>query len=138
MGKGPGSANELMDDVLYRLEIGHPLNEYLRFLHDEGLVGFLLFLAGVSQLLILCWRAYRRSLVNHYPNSPFYLATFLALLAALLSMLTDNTASYIFVMGPLGVMVGTTLRSLALDTSTVIAATDHGESADFGLARSSL
>lgn len=138
IGKGPGSANELMDDVLYRLEIGHPLNEYLRFLHDEGLVGFLLFLAGVSQLLILCWQAYRRSLVNHYPNSPFYLATFLALLAALLSMLTDNTASYIFVMGPLGVMVGITLRSLALDTSTVIAATDHGESADFGLARSSL
>ena len=134
IGKGPGSANELMDDVLYRLEIGHPLNEYLRFLHDEGLVGLLLFLTGACQLLVLCWRAHRRNLANK-GTSPLYLATFLALLAALLSMLTDNTASYIFIMGPLGVMVGVTLRSLALDNAPVIAANENERSTDFGLAR---
>lgn len=135
IGKGPGSANELMDDVLYRLEIGHPLNEYLRFLHDEGLAGLLLFLAGSCQLLVLCWRAHRRSLDDPDRRSPLYLATFLALVAALLSMLTDNTASYIFVMGPLGVMVGVTLRSLPLENPLVIVA--HGDEPPdaFGLAR---
>ncbi|HEY6465192.1 MAG TPA: O-antigen ligase family protein, partial [Candidatus Acidoferrales bacterium] len=115
VGKGPGSANDLMDNVLSRLEIGHPLNEYLRFLHDEGIVGLLLFLAGSGQLLRLCWRAYRQSLKHRSPDSVFHLATFLALFAALVTMLTDNTASYIFVMGPLGVMIGVTLRSLSLE-----------------------
>ena len=113
IGKGPGSANDLIDDVLARLEIGHPLNEYLRFLHDEGLVGLLLFLLGFGQLLRLCWRAYAQSLARESPDAVFHLATLLALFAALITMLTDNTASYIFIMGPLGVMVGVTLRSLS-------------------------
>ena len=115
-GKGPGSANDLMDDVLYRLEIGHPLNEYLRFLHDEGLVGLFLFLLGCGQLLHLCWRVYKASLTTNPAYAGFYLATFLALAASMLTMLTDNTASYIFVMGPLGIMVGLTLRSQAMDS----------------------
>lgn len=115
IGKGPGSANDLMDDVLSRLEIGHPLNEYLRFLHDEGLIGLLLFLVGSGQLLRLCWRAYQQSVTRGSPDSAFHLAAFLALFAALVTMLTDNTASYIFVMGPLGVMIGVTLRSLSLE-----------------------
>lgn len=115
IGKGPGSANDLMDDVLARLEIGHPLNEYLRFLHDEGIVGLLLFLAGAGQLLRLCWRAYRQSLARESPDSAFHLATCLAFFAVFLTMLTDNTASYIFVMGPLAIMVGVTLRSLSFE-----------------------
>lgn len=111
IGQGPGSANDLISDVLSRLEIDHPLNEYLRFLHDEGVFGLLLFLAGAGQLLRLCWHAYQQSLMRESTASAFHLATFLALLAALVTMLTDNTASYIFVMGPLAIMIGTTLRS---------------------------
>jgi O-antigen ligase len=111
-GQGPGSANDLMDDVLYRLDIGHPLNEYLRFLHDEGALGLSLLVIGFAQLLILCWRAYRNSLLLVSRRSAFYLAAFLSLVAVLLSMFTDNTASYIYVMAPLGIMVGITLRSL--------------------------
>ena len=109
-GQGPGSANDLMDDVLYRLDIGHPLNEYLRFLHDEGVLGLILLLGGWGQLLALCWRAYRDSVSVSSPHTTLYLATLLSLVAAMLTMLTDNTASYIFIMGPLGVLVGTTLR----------------------------
>ena len=112
IGKGPGSANDLIDDTLYRLDIGHPLNEYLRFLHDECIVGLLLLLAGSFQLLLPCQRAYRKSIREGSPEAGFHLGTFLALVAALLTMFTDNTASYIFVMAPLGIMVGTTLRSL--------------------------
>jgi O-antigen ligase len=110
VGQGPGSANNLMDDVLYRLDIGHPLNEYLRFLHDEGALGLSLLVIGLGQLLILCWRTYRNGARTASPHSAFHLATFLALLAVCLSMLTDNTASYIYVMAPLGIMVGVALR----------------------------
>jgi O-antigen ligase len=136
IGKGPGSANDLMDDVLSRLDIGHPLNEYLRFLHDEGIVGLLLFLAGSGQLLRLCWRAYRQSLERESPDSAFRLATFLALFAALVSMLTDNTASYIFVMGPLGIMVGVTLRSLSRDEVPSDVAISPDALAEPGMAKS--
>ena len=110
-GQGPGSANDLIGDVLYRANLGHPHNEYLRFLHDEGIVGFVLLLAGFSQLLSRCWRAYRRSLETSSPDAALHLATFLALVAVLLSLFTDNTASYVFVMGPLGIAIGTSLRS---------------------------
>jgi O-antigen ligase len=117
VGQGPGSANDLIDQVLYRLDIGHPLNEYLRFLHDEGAVGLLLLLLGFGHLLALCWRAYRKSIDAESPHSAFYLATFLALLGSLITMFTDNTASYIFVMGPLGIMIGLAARSLRQEES---------------------
>ncbi len=112
LGKGPGSANDLIDSVLSRSNLGHPLNEYLRFLHDEGLLGLALLLGGYAQLLVLCRRAYRNSVEVRSSYASFHLATFLVLVAVLLTMFTDNTASYIYVMAPLGIMIGTTLRSL--------------------------
>jgi O-antigen ligase len=136
IGKGPGSANDLITDVLSRLEIGHPLNEYLRFLHDEGLIGLVLFLVGSGQLLRLCWRAYRQSLMRESPDAAFHLATFLALFAALVTMLTDNTASYIFVMGPLGIMIGVTLRSLSFEMVPSDIAINPDALAEPGMAKS--
>ena len=121
LGKGPGSSNDLIDSLLSRSNLGHPLNEYLRFLHDEGLFGLVLLLAGYSQLLVLCRRAYRSSVELDSAAASFHLATFLALIAALMTMFTDNTASYIYVMAPLGVMVGVTLRSLNQSESTASA-----------------
>jgi O-antigen ligase len=121
LGKGPGSANDLIDSLLSRSNLGHPLNEYLRFLHDEGLFGLALLLGGYGQLLVLCRRAYRNSLEVRSSYSSFHLATFLVLVAALMTMFTDNTASYIYVMAPLGIMVGTTLRSLGEKEHTVSA-----------------
>ena len=119
-GKGPGSANDLIDDVLYRLEIGHPLNEYLRFLHDEGALGLVLMLAGYGQLLILTRRAYRLGVSANSPHAALHLASFLALLAALITMFTDNTASYIFVAGPLAIMVGASIRALPHESSEAV------------------
>jgi O-antigen ligase len=112
IGKGPGSANDLMDDELSSFHLGHPLNEYLRFLHDEGLVGLLLLLIGWTQVLLLCRRAYRKSLENNSGSAAIHLAAFLSFVGVSLGMLTDNTTSYVFVMGPVGVLVGLSLRSL--------------------------
>jgi O-antigen ligase len=115
-GKGPGSANDLIQDTLYRLKLGHPHNEYLRFLHDEGLLGLLLLLAGMGQLAARCWRAYQRALESSSSVASvayFHLTSFLSLVAVLITMLTDNTASYVFVMGPLAILVGGSIRALA-------------------------
>ena len=112
LGKGPGSANNLIGETLYELDLDHPLNEYLRFLHDSGALGLAFLLIGCVQLLVLCRRAYRKSIERHPAIAYFHLGTFLALVAVLLSMITDNTASYLYVMAPLGILLGTTLRSL--------------------------
>jgi O-antigen ligase len=112
IGKGPGSANDLMDDELSSLHLGHPLNEYLRFLHDEGAVGLLLLLVGWIQVLALCRRAYLKSLENNSGNATIRSAAFLAFVGVSLGMITDNTTSYVFVMGPVGILVGLSLRSL--------------------------
>jgi O-antigen ligase len=116
-GKGPGTANDLNGQpsvdrhTATEVELAHALNEYLRYLHDEGVLGLSLFLAGCAQLLVACRRTYRKSVELSSPSASFYLGTFLALTAALLTMLTDNTASYIYVMAPLGILVGTVLRT---------------------------
>jgi O-antigen ligase len=130
LGQGPGSANDLVDDVLYRLDLGHPLNEYLRFLHDEGALGLFLLLLGYGQLVRRCWKAYRFALHAESPQRSFYLATFLALVASLLTMFTDNTASYIFVMGPLAIMVGLSLRYLQEQESSSIVAAQSDTAVD--------
>jgi O-antigen ligase len=109
LGNGPGTANDLID---WKFEgLGHPHNEYLRVLHDQGILGLSLLLLGMGKLLLLCYRAYRESLSKISSSSGFCLATFLALTAFLLTMTTDNTASYVFVVSPLGILVGTALSS---------------------------
>jgi len=126
LGKGPGTANDL-NGVAFadrrgdsQVELAHPLNEYLRFLHDEGVLGLSLVLAGYAQLLLLCRKAYRKSTEVASPAASFYLGTFLAFTAVLLTMLTDNTASYTYVVIPLGILIGITLHTmnrLTLETS---------------------
>ena len=110
LGKGPGTANDLISSLFEGL--GHPHNEYLRFLHDSGIFGLTLLLAGCVQVLAICHRQYRRSIEVSLPRASICLGTFLAMTAILLTMLTDNSASYTFVMGPLGILVGVTLRPL--------------------------
>jgi O-antigen ligase len=117
LGKGPGTANDLNGVVLAdrrgdsQWELAHPLNEYLRFLHDEGVLGLSLVLAGCVLLFAACRQAYRKSVEVSSPAAGFYLGTFLAFVAVLLTMLTDNTASYVYMMAPFGILIGTVLRT---------------------------
>ena len=117
LGKGPGTANDLNGEpsadrhTATEVELAHPLNEYLRFLHDEGVLGLSLFLAGWVQLLIVSRNAYRIRVDASDPSASFYLGVFLALVAVLITMITDNTASYTYVMAPAAILVGTVLRT---------------------------
>jgi uncharacterized membrane protein len=68
----------------------------------------------------VCRKAYRQSVDSSSPMGSFYHGMFVVLVAVLLTMLTDNTATYVFMMAPLGILIGTVLRTqkqLGLETS---------------------
>lgn len=97
-GKGPGSAVQLVTDRFVR--VTQPHNEYLRILHDYGVVGMSLFGLGMLVLLIrIGARAVRSDEAVHW-------AALFALAAVLAAAVTDNVLVYPFVMLPLAALVG--------------------------------
>ena len=107
LGKGVGSSQALID--VHFPWLNHPHNDYLRILHDYGLVGMVLWAVGYIWLLVVTWRAWQRADRSRDPAGRVHLAAFLALVGVALAMITDNVIVYIFVMAPLGVLVGTSL-----------------------------
>jgi O-antigen ligase len=106
-GKGLGSAARLIDRNFPGL--GHPHNDFLRFLHDFGLVGVACWLAFVGAVAHALWGIARRRALRHDKDLPIYLAPLLALAALSASMFTDNSVTYQFVMFPLGMLLGCAL-----------------------------
>jgi O-antigen ligase len=108
IGKGPGSVG-----VMLKKRVGsaftHPHNDYLRLFHDFGVIGLGLWLLGYGQLMIKTWQNWQWSDKYDKENAHIHLASFLALVAVAVAMITDNVIVYIFVMAPLGIMVGASL-----------------------------
>lgn len=104
-GQGPGSANDVVRAQFWNPAAAHPHNDYLRIFHDFGIVGALLFWSGIAALLIRCWRRAKRT------AEPRHWTAVMSLLGILLVALTDNVIVYQFVMVPVGVLTGISLRS---------------------------
>jgi O-antigen ligase len=122
-GHGVGSADNLITRV-YGGSVGHPHNDYLRILHDYGLVGLVMWVIGFVWLLRRTWRAWHRGPRGGAHDEPdrvsarerrVHAASCLALVGLALSMITDNPLDYLFVLAPIGVLVG---FSLGLDART--------------------
>lgn len=107
IGLGPGSAQSLLTGLYPN--IAHPHNDYLRVLHDYGLIGLGLWLLGLLNLLRAIWRARKRADRAGDPVARFHWAVVLSLIVFCLSMVTDNSMAYIFMMAPLGILVGLSL-----------------------------
>jgi len=60
-------------------------------------------------LLGVTFTAWVRSASNGSPDVRLHLAAFLSVVAVVLTMITDNVMIYVFVMAPLGVLVGASL-----------------------------
>ncbi len=112
IGHGVGSADNLITHV-YSAAVGHPHNDYLRLLHDYGLLGACLWAIGYASLLTRTWRSWHAARVSRTadssPESRVHAAAFLALIGVAVAMVTDNAIVYLHVMGPLGVLVGLSL-----------------------------
>jgi O-antigen ligase len=103
-GGGPGSAqNQIV--AAFNGAVAHPHNDYLRLLHDFGIVGLALFAVGYLALMRRTWSRGRRQ------PAKVHSAAFLALLTVMLCAITDNVLVYPFVMFPLGVLVGLSIAA---------------------------
>ncbi len=107
VGKGIGSSRF----ALARIRSNHPHNDYLRLWHDLGAIGLLLWFWGYFGSMWSIWKRWR--LTYYLPDAVSMgqrqMAAFLAMLAIGMSMMTDNTIVYSYIMMPLGIMVGIAL-----------------------------
>ena len=117
VGKGAGSAERILQ-VLEDQD--HPHSDYLRVLHDLGVIGLALLVASLLGLLVYAGRGLKPARGGR-AAVPLHLAAVLALVGLLAGMTTDNAIVYLFVVGPVaiivGLSVGTRLRNEALPRS---------------------
>jgi O-antigen ligase len=106
-GKGVSSSEDIINH--WMPQIGHPHNDYLRFYYDQGVLGLGLWLSFIAAFVYRTAGNLRRSIQNRAPDYPQHLAALLALTAVSISMLTDNSYCYEFVMIPLGIIMGSSL-----------------------------
>ncbi len=127
IGKGAGSAAEVV-----RLSTGlaHPHNDYLRLLHDYGMVGFGLWLLGTYRLLRKTWQAWTYAARYDRVSAHVHLAAFLAGTAFALAMVTQNNLAYIFMTAPTGILIG-----ISLGRSVIMRPREHHLSATETLGR---
>jgi O-antigen ligase len=106
-GNGAGASENAVSIV--SLNADQPHNDYLRLLDDYGLLGTSLWGLGVIVMLGRLTRIWVRADEAHDPESRFYLWALLALVAILLTMITDNPLVYLHVQAPLALIVGVAL-----------------------------
>ena len=111
VGRGAGSAAEMLDATMD--DADHPHNDYLRVLHDLGVIGLALLIAALLGLLHRLVRQ-TRAAQRQTESAAVDLSALLALLALMVGMTTDNAIVYLFVVGPvavaLGLSIGTAVR----------------------------
>lgn len=117
----------------------HPHNDYLRLFHHLGLIGlslWLLFYFRVWRLLLSTARYLWRVAGNRAESRVVY-AAFLYFSALAVTMVTDNTIVYSFIMFPLGVYLGVSLGLMdRLWAASVAAGESPSAIADPGAIRS--
>jgi O-antigen ligase len=106
-GHGTATSIRLVRDVYP--EIGQPHNDYLRFYYDQGIVGVGLWSLFIVTFFYRAFGDLRRSIKFSPDDRKIHIAGILAFIAALISMGTDNTYVYGFVMIPLGAIMGASL-----------------------------
>jgi hypothetical protein len=119
VGHGAGSAMHLMESRLHVKT--HPHNDYLRVLHDYGVVGLVLWIWGWARLLWRLWGRARMSERLGRPDAQLQFAAFLSALSICLMMTTDNPMTYVFVMAPMGALVGAAIGTAAAQSTAPVA-----------------
>ena len=106
-GKGIASSANLI--ATYFPELAQPHNDFLRFYYDFGVVGLMLWLAFVVQIVCVLLRHLHQTLRTGGTAYAVHLAPLLAIVAVTITMFTDNSVTYYFVMVPVGILIGCSL-----------------------------
>jgi O-antigen ligase len=113
LGQGVGSSAILIDNHFSGL--GHPHNDFLRVLYDFGVLGlicFLWFLSGATwTLLVGVWRQAHMGAAGRV-RLQYFLTPALSMVGIGAGMFTDNSVSYVFVMVPFGILLGSAMGLL--------------------------
>ena len=107
LGQGAGSAEGLIDS--FWANIQHPHSDYLRIAHDYGFVGLAVWSTGVLMLLLTLRRNWCSAEKISSKFGQIQLGAFLALVSYALQMSMENAFVYVFISGPLGLIVGSAL-----------------------------
>jgi O-antigen ligase len=107
IGQGAGSAASVLNRLYPWIE--HPHDEYLRVFHDYGLVGLAIFVFSMWTLLRATCQNWLLAERSRKPQARLHLTAFLVLLSFSYTILTENSLVYLFIMAPVGVIVGTSL-----------------------------
>ncbi|MNR81949.1 O-Antigen ligase [compost metagenome] len=110
IGKGAGQSGSLINSRFSGLGQAH--SDYLRILHDLGILGLSLWVLGMLTLLVAHLRGWIQADQRGDPAAAIHLAAALALISVALGMATDNPLVYVFVMSPFGILVGTSLGAM--------------------------
>jgi O-antigen ligase len=105
-GHGPGASREAVAAVIPGQR--EPHNEFLRTLYDTGWIGLALFIFALLALLLGAMRRTRRA-QGLEAKAP-HIGAALAVLAFAAMAITDNPLAYTFVMAPLAVVIGLSMR----------------------------
>ncbi|MCK9861966.1 O-antigen ligase family protein [Paenibacillus sp. ATY16] len=103
-GSGVGSIQVELGSYFYSID--QPHNDYLRVLHDYGIVGFAFFVLGFLCISISSIKKWARSDKNNSIDAKYHLACVLSMISILTLMMTDNPIVYMFVMIPFGILIG--------------------------------
>lgn len=106
IGHGAGSSAIMLSS---QYPTDSPLDEFLRVLHDYGAIGLLLFLYAIWKLLRTSWQIWLEAERRRAPQARLHLAAFLSVVAVFFPMITENSFIYLFMMAPLGVVLGASL-----------------------------
>jgi O-antigen ligase len=104
IGNGAGSAEEILKQKL--ITESQPHNDYLRILHDYGMVGFSFWITVLIGLLLVSWRSWRKADDLNNSSARSHMAAFLAIVSIAFASMTDNVIVYIFVMAPAAILIG--------------------------------
>ncbi|MGH3430023.1 MAG: O-antigen ligase family protein, partial [Terriglobales bacterium] len=106
IGHGAGNSDELITRIYGSVD-GHPHNDYLRLLNDYGVIGLGLWTWAYLALFRATSRAWRLAVsMGKRRAELFHLSATLALITLGLTMITDNVMIYLYIMAPIGILVG--------------------------------
>jgi O-antigen ligase len=113
VGQGPGSV-AIPVGLVNQTAGGHPHNDYLRLSHDFGYVGCGLWVGGLFMLITVTFRNWLWADTYDRNMAHYHLGAMLGILGMMQLMLTDNIVVYVFAMGPLGILTGSSISIGAL------------------------
>lgn len=125
LGQGAGSVTEVIP--LAVPSESHPHNDYLRILHDFGLIGLVFWVLFIVTLFIPAGLAWWRASSVDRDVAPFHLSAVLAIMALSMTMFTDNAVIYYFAMVPVAAAIGCS-QYLRLSASEKYSDADRRES----------